>query len=46
MNEVINLAINRSIEEAKFCTPVQTAYNVGCVITDLNYNILTTGYDY
>lgn len=45
MNEVINSAIIRSIEEAKFCSPVQTAYNVGCVITDVNYNILTIGYD-
>lgn len=44
MKERINKIIIKSIEEAKKCISVQTAYNVGCVITDLDFNVLTTGY--
>lgn len=35
-----------SIEEAKKCISTDKAYNVGCIITDNELNILTKGYIY
>lgn len=35
-----------SIEEAKKCISIDKAYNVGCIITDNELNILTKGYIY